>query len=232
MIGKSIANRPYMYLPLKGDTNDYSTNAQNPSNTGVTTTTGQFGESNGAYEWANVTDRLEFTQTIGNDFASYINGSGAMLFCFIKVNNGALSSLRSLFNQFESGGTNRAFNIQFAGESGSDEDMYCSLYPGGSGFNWNGFYSLDTSDFKNVCYKLVKNGSNVDGVAFVDAVSVGTTSSLNVPKEDSTLNTRIGAITGNSRGDLGEMHTFRIYDVILSDGALKILNNEKGRIRT
>jgi len=77
-----VATQPYMNLPLKGSTNDTSINAQNPTNTGVTTTTGIFGESNGAYNWDTGTDKLEWSSSTGNIIATALNNDATISFYF------------------------------------------------------------------------------------------------------------------------------------------------------
>ena len=225
MIGKTVAKKPYMNLVLNNNVTDTGTGANTPTNSGVTFTTDQFGRSNMAGNWDAASDNLEMDAVVGNKFSEFINSNGATFTAFIAIKN-ITDTFASIFNQFESGGTNRSFNLQF----NINEQCYASLYPGGSGFNWSDIYGMTIDQFQHIVYKFKKNGSNVDGELFVDGASRGTTSSLDVPKEDSSLKTRIGAVTGGTRGDLGKANNFRIYDVTLSDGQIKIINNEKGRI--
>ena len=223
MIGKSIANRPYMYLPLKGDTNDYSINAQNPSNTGVTTTTGQFGESNGAYEWDADADNLSWASGVGNSIAS-------------KINNGCTVTLFANFTQkgavFNQRGNNPqgSFNLPIIA---SGENLVVNMLTDGS----TGSTMLDYASFNAnysswgfLAIQVVENGSNLDGEMYWNMTSLDTGTSTKA-NESSTATLRIGQYHNGNASALMSMHTFRFYDVTLSNGALKILNTEKGRIR-
>jgi len=220
MIGKSIANRPYMYLPLKGDTNDYSTNAQNPSNTGVASTTGQFGESNGAYEWNATSDYLSWASSVGNSIAEKINI--ASTFCF--------------FANITTGG--RVFNQRGANPQGAfhypvfvSNNLDTFTIDGTTG---NLVTEVDfTSKYSSYYFHSIKseqNASNVDIDYYLDA-ALQDTGTGQQALDTSTSVLRLGQDASSNSSFIGKIHSFRFYDVILSDGALKILNNEKGRIR-
>jgi len=225
VIGKSPANRPYMYLPLKGDTNDYSTNAQNPSNTGVTTTTGQFGESNGAYEWNSNTDTIYQNSTIADTVRGYFNDSFT-LYVWIYPTNFNTTRRIITSGQFDYG-----FGIQTTG--GISAALQIFTYQAGSTFvsknSSNSVYSVNA--WQSYIIKSSDNSINLDIIGYNTDTEIFN-DTITKATYDSNNNFAIGN-DGNGNSSLsyrGKMHTFRIYDVTLSDGALKILNNEKGRI--
>ena len=229
MIGKSIANRPYMYLPLKGDTNDYSTNAQNPSNTGVTTTTGQFGESNGAYEWGADIDVLSWSSSVGNSIAEKLNLNSTILW-FIYLNNTNYSLARVHISQYASS-SQSAFNNLYRSDGSYTRAYRPTNWDNGqvSDFTINNVITDDTWEMHSIRTNKL-DATNVE-YFFNDGSNKNTKSDMALMKEDATAEFNIGERADNTRSFIGKMHTFRIYDVTLSDGALKILNNEKGRIR-
>jgi len=233
VIGKSIANRPYMYLPLKGDTNDYGTGGNNPSNTGVATTTGQFSESNGAYNWADATDRLSWASSVGNTIATKIN-AGATFYSFGNVVNTGSVMVKDWFSQYNSVSGQRSFLNAYLNVTSVDDNYF---QPGTHGDNnansssFNALNSVNYSTWSMYCLRYTDEGSTLKGEMLTDAVVKGSLTSMVKVKENSTLELRLGARTNNTNGNMNSHHTFRFYDVVLSNGALKILNNEKGRIR-
>ena len=229
MIGKSYAKRPYMYLPLKGDTNDYSTNAQNPSNTGVTTTTGQFGESNGAYEWNADADKLSWASSIGNTITEYLNLNSTILW-FIYLNNSNYGLGRNLIGQYSTN-SNSSFILLYRSDSTFNRTADTVYFNGSlvSRYSIDNIITDDSWEFHSIRTKKL-NATDVEFI-FNDNDTKNTKSDMALISESSTAEFRIGERADNARGFIGKMYNFRIYDVTLSDGALKILNNEKGRIR-
>jgi len=228
VIGKSIANRPYMYLPLKGDTNDYSTNAQNPSNTGVTTTTGQFGESNGAYEWDSSTDRLSWSSSIGNTVATMLNNQFTMM--FFSNANGIQDQARFL-NQLNNISSQYSFQFTYSSTNNASSILFVNTSTTYSTFN-DVDNMFSTTDFVMVAYSTEKISSDIHLKQYSSGVLLDTQTTTIIPRAASTTTMNLGMRPGvNDFGKIGKLHCFRIYNVTLSDGALKILNNEKGRIR-
>lgn len=230
MIGKTVAKRPYMYLPLKGDTNDYGTGGNNPSNTGVTTTTGQFGESNGAYEWADNSDRLSWSSSIGNTLAGYINNEITVLF-FSKPK--ATINFASYFNQRSNTSGDNSFTLNQYNLSPNINQIRMNTNTTGSSYSTlqSANDALTPSSWQFVAMTSKDNTTDVDFLVYVNDTQV-ISSNLPYSKTDSSLEFRVGARNGdNTLGDLGDLSSYRIYDVTLSDGQIKIINNEKGRIR-
>ena len=225
MIGKSIANRPYMYLPLKGDTNDYSTNAQNPTNSGVSSTTGQFGESNGAYDWDNG-DYLEWSDAIGDTIVDKMNIASVV--CFFA--NVTASNAFNIFLSKFGGASNRAFQYYSRDDGSLTDGLQANYYTNATtAVAADVANVLNINNFKFYVFKTLENGSNLD-VEITDLTSSGSSTIAKI-YTGTSANLRIGyRVSGSGDSDYS-MHTFRIYDVTLSNGALKILNNEKGRIR-
>lgn len=218
-----------MYLPLKGDTNDYSTNAQNPTNSGVATTTGQFGESNGAYEWNAGTDYLSWATSVAQSTASLLASNCSIVYfmirnSFVGGSNNTLSAYADGNSYFqivgESTSTRTSIGIK---NTTATQNIYNSTTATGS---W-GLYSFTTTPFDatEVTTKFYKNGVE-------EGVDTGTGRNIKANTGASYNSLRLGDVSfASNAGFIGKIHTFRIYDVTLSDGALKILNNEKGRIR-
>jgi len=228
VIGKSPANRLYMYLPLKGDTNDYSTNAQNPTNTGVTSTTGQFGESNGAYNWADTGDNLNWSSTIGQNIVAKINNE-ITFFYFVKSVSITLGTFRFTAHQWSSD-SNASFALINNNSAGNPNSYWFIQDVSGSQSRYSDNNAL-TTNWNGFAFTTKDNTTNLDIKWFKDGEAVGTNTIGYNTKTSSSLQFRIGAqSTVNTLGNLGQMHTFRIYNKALTQGEIKILHNEKGRI--
>lgn len=64
-----------LYIPLKGNTTDYSLNGYSVTNDSVTATTDEYGISNQAYEWSATTDNLTYSSTVANAIATQMNST-------------------------------------------------------------------------------------------------------------------------------------------------------------
>jgi hypothetical protein len=228
-----VAIQSYMYLPLKGDTNDYGTGANNPSNTGVATTTGQFGESNGAYEWGSITDRLSWTSSVGNTIANYIN-SGSTILYFINQRLLTIGEENNILSQGNSFG-NYSFSIKNMNRTDLDPEKSNAIQVtlSDNGFNSTGINATEILNYSNWNICSVRYEDNVTdlnvylqfGSILLDSISASK------PNIISNEELRLGAVYGdNNLGDFGKMHTFRIYDCVLQDGELEIIKNQQGQI--
>jgi len=225
VIGKSIANRPYMYLPLKGDTNDYGTGGNNPSNTSVTTTTGQFGESNGAYEWDATNDYLDWSSTIGNTIAGYLNAGATVLGFFEFTGMAASSDFYRIFHQYQGSGTPSflwnfsTFSLTYAGQ----------FYPtNGSVTTASNYY--DTS-WHLYGFRTADSSGNLQIDFLKDGVFDTKTTTTGNCNTGSTHALRLGTRLGSSQSFKGKCHDFKVYNTRLSNGQLKLIEIQKGRIR-
>jgi len=224
-----VAKKPYMNLRLNNVVTDTGTGGNTPSNTGVTFTTDQFGRANMSGNWNAASDRLSWTSSIGNTVASKIN-SGSTVLYWIKQRTLSINTATTTFNNTGDPGQ-RAFYIQNIN------------YPA---FNINGVQLLNSNNGTNTTVINVPNllsygnwqfcsikyiDNTTDLTAIVNIDSNSGSGNLSKIWESNTVELRLGARpTTNIQGDFGDMSNFRFYDVTLTDGQIKILNNQKGRI--
>lgn len=224
MIGRCVANRPYMYLPLKGDTNDYSVNAQNPSNTSVTTTTGIFGESNGAYTWNASGDKLSWSSSVGNTIATALNNNATIIH-FIKINgyNGVSDPNIILYQYSGAGSAESSFYTAYA-----DDASIRTAKRSGGGANVLTFSStgITTSTWYN--FASVFSGNDLE--FFLDTVSKSSGTFNRIAYTSSTNPLVMGGFSGTNWFN-ADIVDYRVYNASLSKGSINIINNEKGRIR-
>jgi hypothetical protein len=212
-----------MNLPLKNNSvNDISVNAQNPSNTGVTTTTGIFGETDGAYEWNANTDKLSWSSSIGNTIAEKINLGCSVCFFGNFTNDGGI------FNQ-RGNNPQGSFNMPII--SSADNLIVNTFVDGSTGstmLDYAGF-NVEYSSWGFMAINVVENGSNLGGVLFWDGVSLDTGTSAKV-LETSTAELRIGELGSGNYSATMKIMGFRFYDKTLTEGEIAVLNQQKGRI--
>lgn len=224
-----VAKKPYMNLRLNNNVTDTGTGGNTPSNSGVTFTTDQIGRSNMAGNWGVSTNKLSWVSSVGNTLATKINAGATILYW---INQRILSdnTLNFIFHQFDNSG-NRSFAISNLNFSGSVID----------GVQVRCFVDGNTSSSLNIPNLLTYNNWEFFSLVYTDnttdlnfKVTMGSNSgSGTISKAYETSNTelRLGARTANNLvGDFGDMSNFRFYDATLTDGQIKILNNQKGRI--
>ena len=226
MIGKSFVKKPYMNLRLNNTVTDTGTGVNTPTNSGVTFTTDQFGRSNMAGNWDATSDRLSWASSVGNTIATKMNDELTIFFISKFINIDTL--LRRVFNQDNANQT--SFALTIADLAGFIDGFILLTSNDGNTLdvisinnqidtNWNSWAVKYSDNTTGLDVNLYKNSSNV------------LSSNLVYAKENSSAEMRLGArANGNIDGAFGDLNNFRIYDVALSDGQLKILNNEKGRI--
>ena len=218
-----VATQPYMNLPLKNNSvNDVSVNAQNPSNTGVTTTTGIFGETNGAMEWNADSDRLSWSSSIGNTISEKINLGCSVVFFGYFTDDGAI------FNQR---GSNPQGSFNLPVISSSQNLIVNTLVDGSTGSTMLDYVDFDAeySNWGFIAINVVENGSNLDGELFWNGVSLDTGTSTKA-LETSTAELRIGQYANGNLSAKMKMMGFRFYDKTLTEGETAVLNQQKGRI--
>lgn len=224
MIIGQIAKRPSIYHPLKGDTNDYSTNAYSlTTNNGVTTTTGIFGESNGAYEWNADTDYLE----INSSAKTHLEGSSleniTMLLNVSVTDNTALNTFG--YAIYGTNTSDRIISNAYRGNDATDV-LRGFIYPT-TGFV---IYDYNYTPNNNQWYQWVVTAKSGENYIYVDGIKVTTNTTTFSNSKTSTQPLRIGAQQNIIGGRL-KMCNLRLYNTQLTDAQIKILNNEKGRIR-
>jgi len=222
-----VAIQSYMNLPLKGDTNDYGTGANNPSNTSVTTTTGQFGESNGAHSWNSASDRLSWSNSVGDYIAGYINSNSCTVIFFVNLTDSDWSTGR-IFSQWGNSG-NRSFRLSYTALS-IYNNFAATISSDGTNNTYNESSTQQISargSWNAIALKydgkqrIYFNGSEIN-----DATPTDYTTPYN-SSESFTLGNDLSSIVN---GFLGSMHTFRIYESQLQDGELRMIDQQKGQI--
>ena len=223
MIIGQIGVQPYLNVPLQNNSvNDISINSQNPSNTGVTTTTGIFGQSNGAMEWDANTDNLSWATSIGNTIAGKINLGCSV--CFF----GNFTSFGGIFTQ-RGNNPQGSFNIP---SINSVDSLIVNAFVDGSTpsdmINYAGF-NAEYSNWGFMAINVIENGSNLDGELFWNGVSFDTGTSSKA-KETSTAQLRIGYTSAQFISAKMKMMGFRFYDKTLNTLQLQIIEAQMGRI--
>ena len=228
-----VATQPYMNLPLKNNSvNDISVNAQNPSNTGVTTTTGIFGETDGAMNWADATDRLSWASSVGNTVSSKI-GAGATVLYFINQRTLSVGQTNMIFSQIPNSAGQRSFYIQHLNLSSPSIPNGIQLVNYNNGVDGTGFNStniLSYASWEFFSLKYIDNTTDLN-IELEFAGDKRTTTGFYKPKTDSSVELRLGARAEiNTVGNFGKMAGFRFYDVTLTDGEIAVLNQQMGRV--
>ena len=225
-----VAKKPYMNLRLNNDVTDTGTGGNTPTNSGVTFTTDQIGRSNMAGNWGVSTNKLIWVSSVGNTLATKIN-AGATILYWIKPRTLSNNTLTFILSQFYLG-YDRSFNVRNINFSGTVVDgmqfTHCVDGDTNSTFNIQNLLSYNNWQFFSVVY----TDNTIDLNIKVTMDSNSGSGTISKAYEASNTEVRLGARTPtNILGDFGDMSNFRFYDVTLTDGQIKILNNQKGRIR-
>lgn len=228
MIGRCVANRPYAYVPFKGNTNNESVNTISTTANSITSTTGEFGETNGAYEFNSITDYLQLTG-ISNTVASYINAGATIMHSiyFNSLTGGAMVT-QSFIPTPETNGYQ-----MFVRSTNSGSIVMTRV---SSALYLNDYYNtVSTGAWYHQVAIFRENGPNINFEYYSNGIKETVDSGTEVsPKLLTTGNQqyRIGArASDNSNGFIGKIHSVRIYSQAFTAGMIKILKNEKGRIR-
>ena len=229
ILGQTNRKRPYMNLKLDGNVTDTGTGGNTPSNTGVTFTTDQFGRANMAGNWDVDTDNLSWASSVGNTVSSKINNGSTVLY-WVKQRTLSIDTQSFIFHQNDNAGE-RAFliqNLNYPAFNINGVQLYNSIN-GTDGATFNVPNLLSYGNWQFCCVKYIDNTTDLTAIVNMDSNS----GSGNVSKvwESNTVELRLGARLSIGRGDFGDMSNFRFYDVTLTDGQIKILNNQKGRIK-
>lgn len=220
MIGRSVANRPNINIPLNNGTyNNIGTGGESVTNSGCSFTTGIFGESNGAIT-VNNPNYIYMNSTVGQRIAGYINGNGTFLMYFNSTD--FASQVQAPFHQWGSPTTSQAY--------------YTYINPATSLYSYTGVGqsssvpspALATNTWHQIAYRFKNKtiGYYANG-SLLSEHSLSYTTPTN-----KTANVTFGGVdwfTGYSVK--GKINNIRFYSESLPSGAISILNNEKGRIR-
>lgn len=223
-----VATQPYVFLPLKGNTNDYSINNYSVTNNSITTANGEFGEPNGSYESNSNTDNLTLPNSALTDLINIVNAGGSFTFLTryaFDTNN----RLQQFFGNFGSSGSNRQLGYLYNGSGYNDYYGGPEFFDGTSPVNTkytfvptnNTFYQYGVVCNKNV-EKQYHNGLKV---------TEDTTNYTGKNFKTATVFTFQIFNTNYNYGFDGRQHDVRFYDVALFDGEFAVLNQQKGRIK-
>lgn len=224
-----VAKKPYMNLRLNNNVTDTGTGGNTPTNSGVTFTTDQIGRSNMAGNWGVSTNKLSWASSVGNTIATKIN-AGATILYWIKQRTLTNNQQTCIFSQFDATNT-RSFlinNMNFSTLAIDAVQIYSSV----DGNATNVLYLANSLSYNNwEFFSVVYTDNTTDLNIKVTMGSNSGSGTLSKVYESNSAELRLGARRPiNVLGDFGDMSNFRFYDVTLTDGQIKILNNQKGRI--
>jgi hypothetical protein len=230
MIIGQIGMQPYLNLPLQNSSvDDISPTPKSPSNTGVASSTGIFGQSNGAYEWDSAGDKLTWASSIANAVADIMNDKCTILFYLNGVSL-SLSQYRYIFNQSSPAGGSRSFALLSQNYSGNLNRLSLDNYNTGGGYvvhtNASSYVS---STWQFYTFTTKHNGTNLTYKSYLDSVLQQTTSGVTFINT-ATQPLSIGAGDNNTVGNFGKMVGFKLYPADLNSLQTQIINAQLGRI--
>lgn len=242
ILGQTNKKRPHVNLPLKGDTNDKSLNKYTTSNVSMTSTTGIFGESNGAYLGNGTSSYIDIGGTTGYDNVRALWRTKCTIIANLQDNSNTegdfhdgflygmdtVSTDASLYGVGLFTGTGTNYDIIFSGNGGTVLSAYKDSVN-------NNTHVLNK--WFNIVITVLDNGSIATGQFYFDGIKQTMT--------DNTTSQRVSVLSNSSRrlylggrvGSFtnrfwnGKISGFKIYGEILSDGYIKIINIQKGRIK-
>jgi hypothetical protein len=223
-----VATQPYMNLPLKNNSvNDISVNAQNPSNTGVATTTGIFGETDGAMEFDGAVN-LIWASSIGNEIAAMLNSNITMV--WYEYINSVPGGFDQFIGQDLVTDNNRSFRFQHRESIGGNTDaIYCwfSAEDGSPTFSASKNNVLEFNEW--IFNSIRVNGSNFEWF-YNQILEISTTKTADA-NESSDGEFYIGLNPNGARNTDLKILSFRIYQETLNDGELAVINQQQGRVK-
>jgi hypothetical protein len=230
MIIGQIGMQAYINTPLQNNSvNDISPTPKNPSNTGVDTTTGIFGQSNGAMEWDTATDKLAWSSSVGNEIATLISNSATITF-FVRIRTLSFGNLAFIYGQFPFTAAQRSFGFLLSNDGSLANGTQLTIHNGTTADVFNTASNLSYNDWFFCSVKYVKNGSNVDTYLTINGNSSSDAGSVAI-KLNSSSDFTIGARADNNTfGDFGKAMSFRVYPAELNSLQTQIINAQMGRI--
>ena len=220
-----VAKKPYMNLRLNNTVTDTGTGGNTPSNSGVTFTTDQFGRANMAGDWNVDTDYLELSESVADEIRGLINSNSCSVLMNIYLTDSDWSTGR-IFSQWGNSG-NRSFRLSYTALPSFNEFSATLSTDGVNNSNNVNSDVVARGQWYNIVVNYnIKQRIYKDGVLINEATPDDYSTIYN-----SSSTFRIGTDASSSRNSFrGNINNFRIYNIALTDGQLKILNNQKGRI--
>jgi len=225
-----------LYLPLKGNTTDYSRNAYSVTNNSVTSTTDEFGISGGAYEWNSATDNLELSASVGNAYAVASNSGTSTLYMKLNLNDPGFNVAVRLFSQYGGAG-NRAFAYSISTLSALNDNCYVRRYSSdgtAAAGDETTINSISYSTWFSLRHVINEDGLTNNDDILIDNVSDDTATGLNELKENSTFLTQIGYQNntgGNNNGFTGKANNIMILNRGITSLEEKFINKFGNRKR-
>lgn len=208
-----------LYIPLKGNTNDYSLNGYTVTNNSVTLTTDEYGISGNAYEWSAVTDNLELPAGMGNSFATAANTTAATFYCRANFDALGANTTARLFSQYGNSG-DRVWAFTLSTLNTLNDNCLVRRYSDDGTNTDGGESSIDSLTYTWQSIKVVvsDNGATNNDEVFFDSVSDDTASGVKVMKTNSTFNPQIGY--QNNGGITSNSFTGKMKNIIVMDKEL------------
>lgn len=220
-----VAKKPYMNLRLNNVVTDTGTGGNTPSNTGVAFTTDQFGRTNMAGNWDANTDTLALSSTISDTLRGFVNNSFTLI---VNLYPTDLTTTRRIITV---GNSDFGIGIQNYSTYVKCLQFYTYQYISTLAVKRSANDEFTENNWYNVAIKTSDNTTDLKLDGYKNADSIINTN-IDKANYDSNSGASVGNhSTGSSTGSYrGKMNNLRIYDITLTDGQIKILNNQKGRI--
>ena len=224
MIGKSIANRSFLSIEGHNSINDSSPNAYSVTaavNAGFGD--GINGETNGAFNFTGgANSYLSVINTAQQRMATAINNNGTLMY-WLRFDTSTIT--RQIVGAYSVD----AQATWLSQHQQTGDQMFFGTYQGNT-TNTGNITTYNLSD--NIWYHFVFTFDNYSNNIYRDAGNKVSWTQTGDAKEDSTnpilIGTRSDMVASGSID--GRMQQIRCYEYTLTEGQIKILYNEKGRI--
>lgn len=216
-----ITKRPYMNLPLKGDTNDIGTGGNTITPVGSPTyTTDQFGRANSALNLNGSSQYLDTnfkTSDLSGDYSIIVS----INYDTTTFNGGAIAS--------EVNATNNSYGAYFVIYNDTNNIQIAGHFANANPASTAALISYNpvaSGSYKQ--FAFVRKNNSYHRI-YYDGALVGSNAGSNVASA-STNNLRIGN-SYTSRYLDGSIEYWRLYQGTISSGQIKLINSQKGRLR-
>jgi len=224
VIGKSIANRSFLSIEGHNSINDSSPNAYSVTaavNAGFGD--GINGETNGAFNFTGgANSYLSVINTAQQRMATAINNNGTLMY-WLRFDTSTIT--RQIVGAYSVD----AQATWLSQHQQTGDQMFFGTYQGNT-TNTGNITTYNLSD--NIWYHFVFTFDNYSNNIYRDAGNKVSWTQTGDAKEDSTnpilIGTRSDMVASGSID--GRMQQIRCYEYTLTEGQIKILYNEKGRI--
>ena len=224
-----VSIQPEICIRFKGnDSSDKSINNYSTTENNIGTTTGQNGETDGAYEWNATTDYLSLSSAVGDIIRTSINNHSCTISFFLYTEDTDFLTGR-LFSQWGNSG-NRSFRVSYNALSGGDNDNIAITTSTNGTDNTDNVTSSSPTEFMRGQWNFIQVVYDGDGTVYVDE-----TLNVSIPSYsdvyDGTAEFRIGSDNSSVLNSFyGKLHTFKVHLTKLNLGELNTLRLQQGRI--